>query len=164
MRELSTTVELRITAPPHDIWAYRLDFCNLPRYNPSVRGIERVEAGGPDGVGARYRFDLDMGGGSHPIELEVTRVEPDHLVAIDMGGPLPAREVFTVSAPSPDEGRGPGTPSSCLVAIALTLLVPDTFPASADPGLVAGGRQQMLGELEQMAAILQADPAGSTPA
>jgi uncharacterized protein YndB with AHSA1/START domain len=163
MRELSTTVELRIAAPPHDIWAYRLDFLNLSRYNPSVRDIRLVEAGGPDGTGARYRFDLDMGGGSHPIDLEVTRVEPDHLVAIDMGGPLPAREEFTVAAPSPDEGSGPGTPP-CLVAIALTLLVPDSFPTSADPGLVASGRHQMLGELEQMAAILQADSVDPTPA
>jgi uncharacterized protein YndB with AHSA1/START domain len=156
MRELSTTVELRIAAPPHDIWAYRLDFCNLPRYNPSVTGIEQVEAGGPDGTGARYRFDLDMGGGSHPIDLEVTRVEPDRLVAIDMGGPLPAREEFTVSAPSASEEGGPGTPPSCVVAIALTLLVPDSFPVSADPGLVTGGRGQMRGELEQMAVILEA--------
>jgi hypothetical protein len=155
MRELSTTVELPIAAPPHDIWVYRLDFLHLPDYNPSVQGIELVEAGGPDGVGARYRFDLDMGGGSHPIDLKVTRVEPDRLVAIDMGGPLPAREEFTVSAPSPSaDGGGPAP--SCLVTIALTLLVPDSFPLSADPGLVAGGRDQMGGELEQMAAILQA--------
>jgi uncharacterized protein YndB with AHSA1/START domain len=155
MRELSTTVELRIAAPPHDIWAYRLDFLNLPHYNPSVQGMEQLELNGPDGTGARYRFDLDLGDGPHPIELVVTRVEPDHLVAIDMGGPLPAREEFTVSAPSRAEDAGPGTPPSCVVAIALTLLVPDAFPESADPGLVAGGRDQMRGELEQMAALLE---------
>ena len=164
MRELSTTVELRIAATPHDIWAYRLDFSNLPRYNPSVREIEQLEIGHPDGTGARYRFDLDMGAGSHPIDLEVTRVEPDHLVAIDMGGPLPAREEFTVSRASPPEDDGPGTPVSCVVAIALTLLVPDTFPTSADPGLVAGGRDQMQGELEQMAVILETGSAGPSSA
>ena len=162
MRELSTTVEHRIAAPPHDIWAYRLDFLNLPYYNPSVRNIEQLDAGHPDGTGARYRFDLDMGAGSHPIDLEVTRVEPDHLVAIDMGGPLPAREEFTVSDPVPSEEGGPDAPRSCVVAIALTLLVPDAFPPSADPGLVAGGRDQMRGELEQMAVILGQGPAGAS--
>jgi hypothetical protein len=85
-------------------------------------------------------------------------------VAIDMGGPLPAREEFTVSAPSHPEDRAPVTAPSCMVAIALTLLVPDSFPPSADPGLVAGGRQQMQGELEQMADILQSGPAGPSPA
>jgi uncharacterized protein YndB with AHSA1/START domain len=162
MRELSTTVELRIAATPHDIWAYRLDFSNLPHYNPSVRNIEQLEAGRPDGTGARYRFDLDMGSGSHPIDLEVTRVEPDRLVAIDMGGPLPAREEFTVSTPSPPEDGAVDAPLSCVVAIALTLLVPDTFPPSADPGLVAGGHHQMRGELEQMALILETDGAGES--
>ena len=47
-----------------DAWLYRLDFANLPEYNPDVSGVARVQEGAADGVGgllgpgARYTFRL----------------------------------------------------------------------------------------------------------
>ena len=47
----------------HEVWAYRLDFANLPDYNPDVSGVERVSegegVGGTSGSGARYLLYLD---------------------------------------------------------------------------------------------------------
>ena len=37
MREQFGTVEREMAAAPADIWAYRLDFRNLPGYNPTSR-------------------------------------------------------------------------------------------------------------------------------
>lgn len=155
MRQLTTGVERTIDAPAHDIWAYRLDFSNLPAYNAAVQGIRRTDESGDDNgqvaVGATYQFDLVSEAGTHPIELRITEAVPGELVAIDMGGALPARERFTVvpAAGSPD-----GRP--CLARIDLTLLVPDHFPAAHDDTLVANGEVQMAGELQRMQEILEA--------
>jgi uncharacterized protein YndB with AHSA1/START domain len=134
-------------APPDEVWAYRLDFTNLPHYNPDVHNLVRVTEGGADGVGARYRFDLDAPGGPHPIDLRVTASVPGRVVAIEMDGALPARETMTV-VPDTD-GEGGST-----VAIALTLVLPDSVPASADESLIDSGARQVDDELTAMAAIL----------
>ena len=98
MRERSSTVQRELAATPAEIWAYRLDFRNLPAYNSDVKNLERLAEGDAGGVGATYRFDLTGPGGAFPVELEVTRTEPDRVVAIEMRGALPAAEVFTVEA------------------------------------------------------------------
>jgi polyketide cyclase/dehydrase/lipid transport protein len=151
MRERSSTVEREMRAAPADIWAYRLDFRNLPGYNPNVTNLERTTEGGKDGVGAIYRFDLHGPAGTFPIEIEVTRTEPDRVVAIDMRGTLPAAEVFTVE-PLADRG---GSPRSS-VAVALTLRIPDEFPPAGDDGMLSGGVRQLEDELDAMADALVA--------
>ncbi len=149
IRERSITVQREIAAAPSEIWAYRLDFCNLPAYNSDVKNLERLSDGEADGVGATYRFDLAGQGGTFPIDLEVTRTEPDRVVAIEMRGALPAGEVFTVEAL---DGQG-GEPRSS-VAIALTLRIPDEFPPAGDDGLLKSGARQASAELDAMAALL----------
>jgi Polyketide cyclase / dehydrase and lipid transport len=155
MRRLSVSTERHIAAAPDDIWAYRLDFLHLPEYNPSVRGIEQLAPSGPDGSGAHYRFELIAEDGSHPVDLRVIRSVPGQLVAIELGGEMPAEEEFTVSAVggTPDDDGGAG---SCQVAIALTLLVSDAIPTIADPQLLDDGTRQIGDELEQMARLLEA--------
>jgi uncharacterized membrane protein len=152
MRELNTEVERVIDAPAQVIWAYRLDFGHLPEYNAAVQGLARVDDGQTDGVGAAYRFDLATGAHSTAVELRVTEAVPGELVAIAMEGVIPARERFCLS-PAPG---GSVTTGPCRVSIALTLLIPDQFPPSGDPGLVANGETQIAGELDQMRAILEA--------
>jgi hypothetical protein len=149
MRERSSTVQREVVATPAEIWAYRLDFRNLPAYNSDVKSLERLADGDADGVGATYRFDLVGPGGAFPVELEVTRTEPDRVVAIDMRGALPAAEVFTVEALGAEDDE----PRSS-VAIALTLRIPDEFPVGGDDGLLASGVRQLEAELEGMAAAL----------
>ncbi len=128
-----------------------------------MEGIRRID-GHSDGstagdrdeaVGATYQFDLVTEAGTHPIELRVTESVPGELVAIDMGGPLPARERFTVR---PVQGGTDARP--CLTRIDLVLLVPDHFPIAHDDTLVANGEVQMAGELERMQEILEATDRG----
>jgi Polyketide cyclase / dehydrase and lipid transport len=167
MRERSTTVEREMAATPAEIWAYRLDFRNLPGYNPNVKHLEQVTEGGANGTGAVYHFDLEGPMGAFPIELEVTRTEPERIVAIEMRGALPAAEVFTVEALDSDAGtdaatdtgsagQGNGNGARSSVAIALTLRIPDEFPRDGDDDLLAGGVRQVGAELDAMAASLAA--------
>jgi uncharacterized protein YndB with AHSA1/START domain len=154
VRELNTLAERTIAADPADVWAYRLDFSNLPAYNADVTNLSLVEAAGTDGTGAHYRFDLAAGGTTTPIDLRVTEAVAGEVVAIEMEGALGARERFTVTpVPGGDDARG------CVAAIALTLLVPDSIPTAADEGLLANGNAQIAGELDRMREILS--PAGS---
>lgn len=155
MRKLSTRADRHIAASSHDIWAYRLDFLHLPEYNPSVRQIELVSESGPDGTGALYRFDLIIEGGSHRVDLRVIRSVPAELVAIELGGALPAEEEFTVLPGAPDEDGAPGT-ANCVATITLTLLVPDAIPSSVDQQLLATGTEQIGDELDRMAELLEA--------
>ncbi len=180
MRERTRTVERDIEAEPSAVWAYRLDFMNLSAYNPNVHGLERVAEAGPDGTGATYCFALDSPTGPHRVELAVTRIVPDHLVAIEMGGVLPAREELTITrtdgdgAPTdadggatggagtptggagrPDDGQPRSGPPTSRVAIELTLLIPDHFPESSDDALVDSGTEQVRAELDAMAARLE---------
>jgi uncharacterized membrane protein len=150
VRELSTEVTWTIEAPADHVWSYRLDFLHLPEYNPDVRGIVCTDEGGPDHVGATYRFDLVTGDRSTPVELRVTAAVPGQLVAIEMDGAIRASERFTVT---------PG-PGGCHVAIALTMFIPDQFPASSDDALLANGRAQIAGELDRMRHLVGAPVSG----
>jgi uncharacterized protein YndB with AHSA1/START domain len=144
MRELTTRRERVIDAPAADVWAYRLDFLHLPEYNADVSNMERIDAG--DGAGPpTYRFELASGARTTTVELRVTEAVPGELVAIEMGGALPARERFTVTG-VPSDGAGP----RCRAAIDLTLLVPDSIPAAHDEALLAHGTTQIAGELDRM--------------
>ncbi len=99
-------------APAIEVWRYRLDFTNLPEYNPDVSVVERIAEGDPGGTGgvlgpgARYTFrlaDASKPGVTHPVELwPVTVVEPT-LVAAAMTGASDAYEEFTVR-PTGDAG------------------------------------------------------------
>jgi len=148
MREQSGTVEREMSGTPAAIWAYRLDFRNLPGYNPNVKNLEHLKDGAGDGVGSTYRFDLVGPAGSFPVEIEVSRTEPDRVVAIEMRGALPAAEVFTIE-PLADKDSESGSRSS--VAVALTLRIPDEFPEAGDEALLAGGLRQLADELDAMA-------------
>jgi hypothetical protein len=158
MRDRSSTVQRELAATPAEIWAYRLDFRNLPAYNPDVKNLERVVDGDADGVGATYRFELVSPRGAFPVELEVTRTEPDRVVAIEMRGALPAAEVFTVEALDAD-----GDQPRSSVTVALTLRIPDEYPADSDDSLLASGIRQLDDELEAMGNALAVRSQRSAP-
>ena len=58
------------TVPAETVWAYRLDFANLPEYNPDVSGVERRVA---DGDGRRCRRNPGPRG---PLHLRAGRPAP----------------------------------------------------------------------------------------
>ena len=92
--------------PVETVWAYRLDFANLPDYNPDVRDVTRVAdgadhaVGGVYGRGARYTFDLAdprRPGRYQPIELWTVDAVAPTLVAAGMSGGSEAYEEFFVT-------------------------------------------------------------------
>jgi hypothetical protein len=146
--------------PAHAVWAFRLDFANLPDYNPDVTGVERVQdgqgVGGATGTGARYRFELVDARGpgrTHPVELWTIAVEEGVSVVAGMNGGNEAYEEFEVS-PLGDGG--------CRATLSLWV----TLPAGISPELAsvaaAGSRQQIRKELDLMKVVLEGRAGGTS--
>ena len=154
MAELAAEEQVEIAASAAVVWAYRLDFTNLPAYNPDVSGVERVAAGsgpgGAAGVGARYAFDLATQRGPHPVTLAITGALENESVSASMAGGLAANETFVVTALG--EGR-------CRATLSLWLELPTGLAPEAARRLLAGGRAQIRGELDAMRSVLEAAPA-----
>jgi hypothetical protein len=139
------------SVPPAVVWQYRLDFDNLPAYNPDVTNVRRVKDGDPDGVGgvwgpgARYAFELAdprQPGQTHPIELwPVEAVEPT-LVAAGMSGGSDAYEEFVVE---PRDGGG------CEATLTLWLTLPDGLPDD----MVAAAAASSLASIEKEVRLMK---------
>ena len=144
---------------PRDVWLYRLDFANLPEYNPDVSGVARVEvgaaegAGGMLGTGARYTFrlaDARQEGVSHPVELWLVDVVEPSLVAAGMAGGSEAYEEFVVRAVDAVEGGG------CEVTLTLWVRLPDGLPDDVVAAAAAGSLEQIRKEVRLMKEVLEA--------
>jgi hypothetical protein len=144
--ELAANESQRYAASAADVWAYRLDFSNLPAYNPAVSEIARVSdgegPGGGAGQGAVYHLTLQTPEGSHPVTMTVTGVEADAVVEADMAGAMTAHERFVVSP----EADGYG----CVAVLQLWLDLPEGVNAQMRAALLEGGRQQIRLELDGM--------------
>jgi uncharacterized membrane protein len=155
MADLAANEHVEIAAPATAVWAYRLDFTNLPEYNPDVTGVERVEDGsGPGGVvgaGAHYRFTLTTVHGSHPVTLRVTGAVEGEEVRAAMEGGMSAHETFRVE-PIDDQ--------RCRASLTLWIELPATIKSEMADKLLASGRRQIRGELDLMQAVLEARHAG----
>ena len=148
--------------PAADVWAYRLNFTNLPEYNPDVTDVERIAdgaaegVGGVCGVGARYRFQLADSrhrGRSHPVELwTVDVVEPTLVVAGMLGG----NEAYEEFAVTPLDDGG------CHATLTLWVTLPDGLSADVLAGVAAGGLAQIDKELVLMKEVLES-PSPSDP-
>ena len=123
------------TAAAEAVWAYRLDFANLPGYNPDVSGVVRVADGAADGVGgvhgpgARYTFDLTDArrpGVTQPIELWIVEAFSPRLVTAAMSGGSDAYEEFVVQ-PLSDGG--------CEATLTLWVTLPTASPTRWWPRL-----------------------------
>ncbi len=156
--------EATFSVPAETVWGYRLDFANLPEYNPDVSGVSRVADGDPSGVGgvcgpgARYRFalaDARRPGQSQPIELwAVDAVEPT-LVAAGMsavGGGNEAYEEFVVE-PLPDG-------SGCTATLTLWVTLPDGLSDEIRVAAAAGSYEQIAKEMRLMKRALE-EPASA---
>lgn len=169
MFQLAADEEVAIAASPHTVWEYRLDFTNLPAYNPAASNILRscdgTGVGGPLGAGAVYRFDLDLGIGPHEVTLTVTDVLADRAVSAEMNAGLVARETFTVGPHDRGTEPGAGTSKSaasdaehCIASLKLWIDVPDGTPLEATAQLLEGGRRQIRDELDAINEILSKPP------
>jgi len=134
------------------VWSYRLDFANLPDYNPDVSGVERVQdgdgVGGILGSGARYRFNLTdprRPGSSQPVELWIVDVEEPVMVAAEMLGGNEAYEEFMVES----------HPDGCRATLSLWVTLPDGLDAATLQRATAGSRAQIRKELDLMKDVLE---------
>ncbi len=144
MRERSSTVQREMAATPAEIWAYRLDFRNLPAYNPDVQNLELRGRRGRDGVGATYGFELVARGVPSPSSSRSPGPSPTGSWPSRCGA-LPAAEVFTVEALETDGDR----PRSS-VTIALTCASRTSTRPMGTTSLLASGVRQLDDELDAM--------------
>ena len=141
-------------APPEKVWAYRLDFANLPGYNPDVSDVVRT-ADGPDdgpagalGPGARYAFNLadQRRPGSHvPIELWTIAAVSPTLVSAGMSGGSDAYEEFVVE---PIDGGG------CEATLTLWVTLPEGLSDDVRAAAAAGSLESISKELRLMKEVL----------
>jgi len=140
------------TVPADRVWAYRLDFANLPEYNPDVSGVTRVADGiGDDvhGAGARYTFGLAdprRPGALVPIELWTVEAVAPTLVAAGMSGGSDAYEEFVVR-PLEDGG--------CEATLTLWVTLPDGLSEDVRAAAAAGSLDSISKELRLMKQVLE---------
>jgi hypothetical protein len=139
--------------PAAAVWAFRLDFANLPDYNPDVSGVERITegagVGGASGVGARYRFELADARRpwkSNRVELwAVDAVEPT-LVSAAMVGGHEAYEEFVVTPLDGDR---------CEATLTLWVTLPAGLPPETVEAAASGALGQIRRELDLMVQVLE---------
>ena len=147
------------TVPAETVWAYRLDFANLPDYNPDVSGVARVadgaadEVGGVHGPGARYTFGLSDArrpGVTQPIELWIEEAVSPTLVTAAMSGGSDAYEEFVVE-PRDDGG--------CEATLTLWVTLPDGLSDDIVAAAAAGSLASISKELRLMQQNLEGSAA-----
>ena len=143
------------SVPAETVWRYRLDFANLPEYNPDVTGLERVRDGERDGVGgvhgpgARYAFrlaDTRRPGVTQPVELWTVDAVQPMLVAAGMDGRNAAYEEFVVRPRGPDR---------CEATLTLWVALPPGLPDDVVATAAAGSLEQISKELRLMQEVLE---------
>lgn len=143
------------SVPAETVWAYRLDFANLPEYNPDVSGVSRVTdgtgkgAGGAHGSGARYTFELAdprRPGVHQPIELWTVEAVAPTLVAAGMSGGSDAYEEFVVK---PLDGGG------CEATLTLWVTLPGNLSEDVAAAAAAGSLESISNELRLMKQVLE---------
>jgi Polyketide cyclase / dehydrase and lipid transport len=146
MSELAAEEVQEFAASAHDVWKYRLEFVNLPAYNPNVTEIALATpgtgAGGDVGAGAVYHLTLNTEVGPHPVVMTITKVVQDAQVDANMVGAMTAHEMFVVTPK--DGGHG------CVATLTLWLDLPPGVSAEKAAELLAGGRDQIRLELDGM--------------
>jgi hypothetical protein len=161
-RAPTAVAEETFAVPASVVWRYRLDFTNLPEYNPDVSAVVRVAEGDPSGPwgvigpGARYTFslaDARQRGTSQPVSVELwpVAVEEPTMVAAAMAGASDAYEEFVVRP----TGR-----AGCEATLTLWVTLPPGFAddEAAVAATAASGLAQISKELRLMRAVLE-DPA-----
>ena len=139
--------------PAPVVWQFRLDFMNLPEYNPDISDVSRVAdgsgVGGECGAGARYRFfmaDPRNPDGRNPVELWIEDAAEPTLVSAGMRGANEAYEDFVVrEIPS----------GGCEAILTLWVTMPEGLSEAATAKAAAGSLAQIEKEVTLMKEILE---------
>jgi uncharacterized protein YndB with AHSA1/START domain len=90
----TVTCSTTIRAPLEEVFAYRLDLANLPRYNPDVTGMTSIK--GPPGEGATYSGRVRLMPGLRlAMTLTILEVEAPRRIVLEIVSLMRAREVCT---------------------------------------------------------------------
>jgi carbon monoxide dehydrogenase subunit G len=146
MAEVRYTEHIDIAASPESVYAYRLDFDNLPAYVPAVGSdYKRTDGGREPGVGASCSFTSLTDYGEIPGTLAVAEADAPKKIVFDGDFGLKVRETMTFT---PVEG---GT----RVDIEYVVTVPDDLDDSGRRFIEDSGRKPAKIELENMKRILE---------
>ena len=146
MAEINYTEAVDIAAPVERVYDYRLDFTNLPDYNPSVSNFRQTAGEGP-GVGAEYVFDLEIAPGAPPMEspIKVTTAERPSRIVFDTGPGFMATEDCTFRADG----------DLTHVEFAYVVRIPGDIDDATRDAIVAQGSGQARTELDHMKKALE---------
>ena len=157
----SAVASATFSVPAEAVWQYRLDFSNLPDYNPDVSGVTRtqegqsIRAGGTNGPGARYSFtmtDPRHPDGGQPVELWIVDAVHPTMVAAGMKGGTEAYEEFVVL---------PQGEHACEATLMLWILLPEGLGDDVLTAASASGLAQIEKEMRLMKQALEGRPASS---
>ncbi len=142
MTDIRYSESVFIAAEPQDVFGYRIDFTNLPAYNPNVTNLRRVDDGTEPGPGAEYRFDLTLPGMVESIEapLRVVEADPPLRFTYETGPGFMARGECTF------EPRDGGT----VLTLTYTLHLDDDLDGATTGMLETSGRAQSRLELDNI--------------
>ena len=144
MVEIRYVEQIEIGAPVETVYDYRIDFTNLPTYNPNVSNLRRIET---DAI-AEYRFDLTLPGMTEGIEspLRVVKADRPHLFEYDTGPGFMAHGDCAFE-PAPGGTR---------VSLGYTLSFEGEIDDATRAALESSGREQSRLELENIKKLLEA--------
>lgn len=142
MAEVSVTEAAEVAVPVERAFDYRLDFRNLPNYNPNVSNFRRVDggSGSEPGAGAEYLFDLTLGGATAESPIRVLEADRPRRIVFETGPGYMAREVcaFTPS----------GSGARCEFTI--TVSIPGEIDDQTRAAIEATSREQLGLEMDLM--------------
>jgi hypothetical protein len=144
----SAVASATFSVPAEAVWQYRLDFSNLPEYNPDVSNLTRtqegqaIRAGGTNGAGARYSFTMAdrQNPAGQPVELWIVDAVHPTMIAAGMKGGTEAYEEFVVL---------PRGEHACEATLMLWILLPeglsdDVLAAASASGLAQIEKEMLL--------------------
>lgn len=147
MAEIRSSEAAEIAAPVEAVFEYRLDFMNLPDYNPSVTNMRRIDGGSAPGPGAEYAFDLALPGADVPMETPLRVLEAHHpkRIVFETGPGFMAREVCDF-APAHDGTRA---------RFEITLTIPGDLDEQTRTAFAANTKEQARLELDLIKKALE---------
>jgi hypothetical protein len=142
------------SVPAEAVWQYRLDFSNLPEYNPDVSNLTRtqegqpIRAGGTNGPGARYAFSMadPQNPAGQLVELWIVDAVHPTMVAAGMKGASEAYEEFVVL---------PQGEHACEATLMLWIMLPDGVSDDVVAAASASGQTQIDKEMRLMKEALE---------
>ncbi len=160
-REIKGREWIEIGASREEVYALRLDCYNLPRLNPAVRNVVRVDGGaGPPAAGSTFHCEVDLAWGQCVAAVHISEAVVPTLIVLDMEAVLRSRRddpAFRVR--SREVARFSVLPNGCTrVDVELTLFPADSVPEGELAVMEANAGAPINRELTAMKLALEKRP------